>query len=153
MTKLDCLVDVLDFLVRVVMRFEGCRLKSYQDIVGVWTIGWGETLGVGPGMVWTQDQADAKLRQRVGQFMLAVLAKCPVLHLEPPGRVVAATSLAYNIGLGAFGASSVSRYSNSEQWELAAKAFWLWNKAGGRVVRGLDVRRHVESGIYLGEAA
>lgn len=150
--KLDCLVDVLNYLVQVVMRFEGCRLRSYQDIVGVWTIGWGETLGVGPNMVWTQEHADAVLRQRVGQFMLAVLARCPVLHLEPPGRTVAATSLAYNIGLGAFAASSVRRFSDLEQWELAAKAFLLWNKAGGRVVRGLDVRRRAESGIFL-EAA
>ena len=29
----------------LIAKFEGCRLKAYQDIVGVWTIGFGETLG------------------------------------------------------------------------------------------------------------
>lgn len=148
MTKLDCLVDVLNYLVLLVGRFEGCHLKAYKCPAGIWTIGWGETLGVKEGDVWTQERADRVLRERLGFFLLKVLAKCPVLHLEPPERMVAATSLAYNIGLGAFGASSVARHSNAEQWELAAKAFLLWNKAGGRVLRGLDLRRQLESRVY-----
>lgn len=149
MTKLDCLVDVLNYLVILVGRFEGCQLKAYRCPAGIPTIGYGETLGVKMGDVWTQEQADRVLRQRLGYFLLQVLAKCPVLHLEPPGRMVASTSLAYNIGLGAFGASSVSRYSNQEQWELAAKSFLLWTKGGGRVLPGLVTRRKAEVAVYL----
>ena len=37
--------------------FESCRLTAYQDLKGIWTIGWGHT---GPevveGLVWTQNQ-------------------------------------------------------------------------------------------------
>ena len=39
-------------------RFEGCRLESYQDSGGVWTIGYGHTMNVGPGMTCTQQQAE-----------------------------------------------------------------------------------------------
>jgi len=139
----------LDNIVELVKHFEGCRLTAYQDCVGVWTIGYGETLGVHEGMIWTQQQADNTLRQRAGQFMLATLLRCPRLHTEPLERTVACTSLAYNIGTGAFGASSVSRKTTRQDYAGAANAFLLWNKAGGRIVRGLTLRRHAERLKYL----
>ena len=139
----------LDNIVELVKHFEGCRLTAYQDCVGVWTIGYGETLGVREGMIWTQQQADNTLRQRAGQFMLATLLRCPRLHTEPLERTVACTSLAYNIGTGAFGASSVSRKTTRQDYAGAANSFLLWNKAGGRVVRGLTLRRQSERLKYL----
>ncbi|WP_316150412.1 lysozyme [Cupriavidus sp. BIC8F] len=139
----------LELLVSLIMRFEGCRLKAYRDVRGIWTIGWGETAGVKEGMVWTQAQADAVLRMRVSQFLLGVYKRAPMLWLEPPERAAACGSLAYNIGLGAFNASTVKRKTNSGEWELAANAFLLWNKSGGRVVNGLTLRRRRERGFYL----
>lgn len=136
-------------LVALIMRFEGCRLHAYQDVAGIWTIGWGETHGVKPGMVWTQAQADAVLRNRVAQFLLGVYRRAPMLWLEPPERAAACGSLAYNIGLGAFNASTVKRKTNEGEWLAAAKAFLLWNKSGGRVIYGLTLRRRAESRVYL----
>lgn len=46
----------------LIKRFEGCRLKSYQDSVGVWTIGYGHTTGVVKGQNITQAQADTYLK-------------------------------------------------------------------------------------------
>ena len=46
----------------LIKRFEGCRLKAYQDSVGVWTIGYGHTVGVLNGQVITQAQADIYLK-------------------------------------------------------------------------------------------
>ena len=101
-------METLDLAVRMVAAFEGCRLRAYQDVAGIWTIGWGETAGVQPGMVWTQERADIVLRRRVGQFLVAVLQRCPALHLEGAARQAACVSLAYNIGAASFGESSVS---------------------------------------------
>ena len=139
----------LELTLDLVRRFEGCRLTAYRCPAGVLTIGWGETLGVKEGDVWTQQQADAVLRQRVGQFMLATLKRCPQLHAEPPERLAACTSLAYNIGIGAFAASSVCRKTNRREFPGAAKSFLLWNKAAGRPLRGLTLRRHAERHTYL----
>lgn len=139
----------LDLLVRLVMGFEGCRLEAYLDVRGIPTIGWGETQGVKMGMVWTQAQADAVLRMRVSQFLLGVYKRAPMLWLEPPERAAACGSLAYNIGLGAFNASTVKRKTNNGEWEAAANAFLLWNKSGGKVYRGLTLRRQRERGVYL----
>jgi len=29
--------------IALIQSFEGCKLKAYQDSVGIWTIGWGNT--------------------------------------------------------------------------------------------------------------
>ena len=141
--------DALTMSLDLVRRFEGCRLRAYRDVAGVWTIGWGETLDVEEGMVWSQEQADVALALRVAQFLVAVLQRCPALHLASPSRVAACVSLAYNIGVGAFGASSVSRKTMRQDFQGAADSFLLWNKAGGRVIAGLVRRRDAERAMYL----
>lgn len=147
------MIEALVLLVVMVQRFEGLRLVAYQDIVGVWTIGYGETLGVHAGMVWTRQQAEDRLRERLAGYLLAVLKRCPQLHLEPPCMLAACTSLAYNIGTGAFGASSVCRLTRLREFIRAAASFLLWNKAGGKVIRGLALRRAAERFTYLQGAA
>lgn len=142
-------MEALELAVKTVAAFEGCRLRAYQDVVGIWTIGWGETVGVRPGMVWTQEKADIVLRRRVAQFFVAVLQRCPALHLEAPERQAACVSLAYNIGIGAFGASSVCRKTMAQDFAGAADSFLLWDKAGGRRIEGLVRRRKTERGLYL----
>lgn len=146
------MTEIIEALFKLVSRFEGCRLTAYRDIVGIWTIGWGETLGVTEGMVWTQQQADDRLRARLLQFLMAAYKKCPQLWLEPNYRVIACTSLAYNIGIGAFGASSVCRATYRCEYAAAGDAFLLWDKAGGRKIRGLTLRRQQERTVYLGPA-
>jgi lysozyme len=150
------MIQVLEALVQTIkllQGFEGCRLQAYKCPAGIWTIGWGETQGVKEGDVWTQEQADARLRQRAASFMFAALTKCPALFREPEHRLAACASLAYNIGTGAFGVSSVCRFTKRGDINAAADAFLLWNKAGGRVLKGLVVRRGIERTHYLHGAA
>lgn len=144
-------MNALDILVPMLRVFEGCRLKAYQDIVGVWTIGYGETLGVKQGDVWTQEQADEQLRKRAAQFLVATIQRCPQLLKESVYKQAACASLAYNIGVGAFGASSVCRKTKRQEYAGAADSFLLWNKAGGKVVAGLTRRRIKERETYLKE--
>lgn len=141
--------NAIDLTVEMVKQFEGCRLAAYRCPAGVWTIGWGETLGVKEGDVWTQEQADEELRRRVAQFLFATLKRCPQLLTEADERLAACTSLAYNIGVGAFGASSVRRKTARYDYQGGADAFLLWNKAAGRVLRGLTLRRQAERLRYL----
>lgn len=134
---------------KLIEPFEGCRLVAYRCPAGIWTIGHGETEGVREGDVWTQEHADAVLRRRVRQFALAVVKRCPQLLNESPERIAACISLAYNIGVGAFAASSVCRLTKFKEYARAAASFLLWNKGGGRVLRGLDRRRKAESAMYM----
>lgn len=138
-----------------IARSEGCRLRAYRDIAGVWTIGWGETEGVTPGEVWTQDLADARLCERLEQFAEGVDRR--LTYPANPHQRAAMVSLAYNIGLEGFSGSSVLRAHNAGNTLAAARAFALWNKA--RIhgvlqeVRGLTARRARESALYLAYAA
>ena len=49
--------------IQEIKRYEGCRLRAYQDSLGVWTIGYGHTHGVQSGDVITQAEADELLEE------------------------------------------------------------------------------------------
>jgi lysozyme len=58
-------------------------------------------------------------------------------------------SLAYNIGPGAFSGSSVLKRFNQGDMQGAADAFLMWNKGGGKVLKGLTRRREAERELFL----
>ena len=66
--------------ISLIKSFEGLRLKSYQDSVGVWTIGYGATRGIGPGMSITNEQAERMLMNDIARFEpeLDKLGKVPL---------------------------------------------------------------------------
>lgn len=133
----------------LIKRREGCRLDAYLCSAGVWTIGWGATgPGIRNGTRWTQAQADERLAQDVEKFMGGVRSRLtrPVRECE----LGAMTSLAYNIGLTAFGNSTLLRLFNEGKTDLAAKQFDVWRRAGGRVVQGLVNRRADERAVFEG---
>lgn len=128
-------------------------LTAYQDIAGVWTIGYGHTgPDVHEGLTWTIGDALAALADDVAPVLAAVVG-WNARHPWGRGQVVAMVSLAYNIGLGGFHGSSVLRYHNAGDFRAAADSFLLWDKAhiDGtlRVVPGLLNRRHIERREYL----
>ena len=141
----------------LIKQWEGCKLTAYRDVVGVWTIGYGITanagVGIEPceGMVITQAQAEEHLRRAVDKFAdkVAALIKVPVTANEFGACVM----LSYNIGLGAFGKSTVLRELNKGNKEGASSAFHMWNKAGGKIVKGLVNRRLAEVELFMSEDA
>jgi lysozyme len=137
--------------VAMVADFESCRLRAYRCPAGVWTLGWGETDGIVPGMTWSQAQAD----QRFCESLTAFTRQVQILltaHAEP-NQLGALVSLAYNIGVGALAKSSVLKAHNAGDSQAAARAFALWNKArvngSLQVLAGLTRRRAAEAALYL----
>jgi len=134
----------------LIKRNEGCVLHAYQDSVGVWTIGYGHTgQDVTAGMTIAQDRAEELLRADLGKFEDGVDDALAESADTTDNQFGAMVSLAFNIGLGNFGTSSVLRHHNTGDAAAAADAFLLWNKAGGEVLAGLDRRRHEERTLYL----
>lgn len=136
-----------DIAARFIAKWEGCRLTAYQDVVGVWTIGYGRTTNVHQGDTCTQEQADAWLAEEVETFRRGV--RGAVLVPLTDNQLAACTSLAYNIGLAAFRGSTLLRKLNDGDYQGAADQFLVWNKAGGRVVQGLVNRRAAERDLFL----
>ena len=115
---------------------------AYQDIVGVWTIGFGTTERVKPGDKIDPVKALQRKLTDIQKFEGAVkkCVKVPLHQYEYDAYL----SLAYNIGPGAFCNSTLVRKLNGGDYEGACREILRWNKAGGRVVQGLVNRRDRE---------
>jgi len=125
-------------------------LRAYADIVGVWTICDGDTKNVRPGMVETEAGCTRRLEQQLVAHAKPVLACVPALaRPERQNQLVASVSLAYNIGTTGFCRSTAARRFNAGDWRGGCDAFLRWNKAGGREVRGLTLRRQRERDLCL----
>lgn len=138
--------------IALIKQFEGCRLAAYQDIVGVWTIGYGSTKGVYEGMRITRQEAEDMLAQRLAdEFepgVMEAIDDAPTTQNQFDAMV----SLAWNIGVGAFGRSSVAKYHVAGNYEAAANLFLAWDKAGGKANPALLRRRQTEAALYRSAA-
>lgn len=141
--------------INLIKEFEGFRAKAYPD-PGTggdpWTIGYGTTgrAGVGidpkPGMEITEAEAEHYLQKGVDKFadQIEGYITAPINENEFGAFV----SLAYNIGPSAFRKSSSLRHFNNGDKARAAQNILLWNKAGGKVLRGLVRRREAEKALF-----
>ena len=126
---------------------EGVRLMAYLDHVGNPTICMGSTRVNGQpvrmGMRMTMAECRALLEKDARSHrngLLAFYAQDTVLHRLPPPRDAAFADMAFNVGIAAAGKSTAMRRLNAGDVAGACHALTWWNKAGGRVARGLVVR-------------
>lgn len=132
--------------------WEGERTEAYLDRIAsppVWTVCYGETRGVGPGDRYTPAQCQQMLMDALSDFYRPLAGCIPALPQQADGVQVALTSWAYNVGVGAACGSTLARLANSGDWRGACDQLPRWNKAGGRVVRGLVNRRAAEQALCL----
>lgn len=126
--------------------FEDCKLRAYQDVKGVWTIGYGHTEGVSPGMTCSPMQAEVWLRQDVATAVAAVnrLVKGPLTQNEFDALV----DFTFNAGAGSLAHSTLLQLINAGDDAHAAAEFEKWDKSGGKVVAGLLRRRVSERELF-----
>ncbi len=127
-------------------QFEGCSLTAYQDQVGVWTIGYGHTGGVTPGMTCTQDQAAAFLTADVQGAVDCVNSNVTATLTQ--GQFDALVDFVFNLGAGAFMGSTLLAQLNLGNYSAASQEFPKWDHAGGKVVTGLWRRRMAEQAMF-----
>jgi lysozyme len=136
----------------LIKRFEGLRLDAYQDVAGIWTIGYGHIRGVTPGMQITEAQADQALRDDLVGTEAAVNSAVGDAATTD-NQFSAMVVLCFNIGSANYRSSTVLREHLAGNYPAAADAFLLWNKAhvNGvlQVVAGLTNRRTAERTLYL----
>ena len=131
----------------IIKAFEGCRLDAYQDVVGIWTIGFGSTEGVAPGMHISPEEAEQRLLDHLQVLMGEITDIVPDDTTE--NQFSALVCLAYNIGIGNLRSSTLIRKLCSGDTQGAADEFLRWDKAGGKVVTGLLRRREAERELFL----
>lgn len=132
---------------KLIKHFEGCRLNSYQDQGGVWTIGYGHTTSVSPNQTITEDQA------------LAFLTHDLDIHCEYVNHLVfyplnqnmfdSVVSFCYNEGPLHLKNSTLLKYLNQGSVLIAAAQFDKWVYVDKHIDPGLVKRRAAEKSLFL----
>jgi GH24 family phage-related lysozyme (muramidase) len=150
--------------VALIKRFEGChrvrsdgKVEAYPDPgtgAEPWTIGWGATGRdhvhggrIKRGTIWTQAQCDERLLADLPRYAADVVeALGPALASTSQAQFDALVSFHYNTG--AIARSTLTRKHVAGDYKGAAAEFARWNRAGGRVMKGLVNRRAAEAELY-----
>ena len=144
----------------LISRWEGERKSgefhvSYFDTIAkppLWTVCYGHTKTAGPGQYKTDDECRALLIEEIEEYRRGLhvyLTDKTRRYRLTNHREAAYTSLAYNVGIRAAGRSTATRRLNAGNIRGGCDALTWWNKAGGRVVRGLVNRRSAEKEYCL----
>lgn len=133
--------------IQLIKKFEGCSLKAYKCPAGIWTIGYGHTLGVKEGQTITKEQAEIFLKQDIRSFELTVnnLVNVPLNQ----GQFDALVSFCYNLGSGNLKNSTLLKLLNKKDYIGAAEQFDRWVYASGKKLPGLVKRRTAEKELFL----
>lgn len=136
----------------LIKKFEGCRLKAYQDAVGVWTIGYGTTNSdksitgviIKKGLVITQEVADEWLEKSINKKYGPLVNKYDDKYDWNQNEFDALVSFAYNIG-------SIDQLTDKgkRSKNVISEKILLYNKAGGNVLQGLVNRRKAERELFI----
>lgn len=113
------------------------------------TIGFGTTDGVKPGDRITPPVALSRALKDVQKFEGA-LRQCVTVPLHQH-EYDAYILFSYNIGGKAFCSSTLVRVLNAGDYAGACAQISRWDRAGGRVVRGLTIRRAEERALCEGK--
>ena len=132
-------------------RYEGLRLKAYQDSGGVWTIGYGHTGNdVHPEKEVTQLEAESLLRADLGSALDCVneAVKAPLQQ----NQFDALVDFCFNVGSGNFVRSTLLLKVNEKDFEMATEQFGIWINVNGQPSRGLQTERErsAESAMFRG---
>lgn len=136
-------------------KWEGCRLKAYPDPGSKdgkpWTIGWGSTgSDIGPGIVWTQAQADARFVKDLERYEADVIK---AIGSAPTTQDQFDALVSFHYNTGAIATATLTKLHNRGDYAGAALEFRKWNKNDGKVMQGLVNRRADEEKLYRGEWA
>jgi lysozyme len=142
-------MSALEILLKLVRDSEGCKLTAYQCPAGIWTIGWGQTKGIKQGMTWTQNQADEDLIKTALEVLNRAIKYSPILATANMEKQAAIADFIYNLGVGNYATSTLKKKVDVGDWVSAASEIKRWDKAAGKVLKGLTVRREKEAALLL----
>jgi lysozyme len=136
----------------LIKRYEGLKLKPYRCPAGLWTVGYGHLIGDGAilpdswNRIFKIEEVNALLVKDVYRFERGVERYISAKLTQ--GMFDALVSFSFNLGLGTLQRSSLRQKINRGDYEAAVKSLLKYNKAGGKVLKGLDNRRKDEAALF-----
>ncbi|WP_128892024.1 lysozyme [Erythrobacter sp. HKB08] len=142
--------------IALIKRFEGCArlrtdgmVEAYPDPASggdPWTIGWGATgTGIGPGTVWTQGECDERLARDLERYAREVGR---ALDGAPTTQAQFDALVSFHYNTGAIARATLTKLHRSGDFCAAKAEFGRWNRAAGRILKGLTRRRAAEAELY-----
>jgi GH24 family phage-related lysozyme (muramidase) len=151
--------------IALIKQFEGCAQLRSDGLIHAypdpgtggqpWTIGWGATGHdhihggrIAEGTVWTQEQCDARLVRDLERYAAEVAS---VLGDAPTTQEQFDALVSFHYNTGAIARATLTQRHIAGDHLRAAREFARWNRAGGRVMKGLVRRRAAEAELYLSQ--
>ena len=140
--------------IELIKHFEGVRSRPYRCAANLWTCGVGHLIGDGKHLpdswnrTFTQEEIDGLLKSDLNRFELGVSKMLPNVPLRQC-EFDCLISFAFNLGLGTFQRSTIRQALLRGDKETAMESLLKYCRAGGRVLKGLQLRREAEAKMFV----
>jgi lysozyme len=143
-------MSALEILLKLIRDSEGCKLTAYQCPSGVWTVGYGYTgADIKKGVTWTQEKADECLLVTAMAVLDRAIKYSPILATANMEKQAAIADFIYNLGVGNYSKSTLKKQVDAGNWMAASSEIKKWNKAAGKELKGLTIRRQKEAALLM----
>lgn len=139
--------------IKLIRHHEGVRNKPYRDVIGLWTVGVGHLIGDGKSLpeswnkTFTNEEIDGILKSDLRRFEVGVHKMLPNVSLRQH-EFDAIISFCFNVGLGCFQRSTIRQALIRGDKEKAMESLLKYCRAGGKIIRGLQIRRLDEKALF-----
>lgn len=158
-------MKISDKCLKMLVHHEGKRNKPYRCPALLFTIGVGHVMYPEQAKLpitermnfqikpednrqYSDEEVYEILQKDLARFVAGVIRLCPDT-VKNQSHLDALVSFSFNVGLGNLQKSQVRMKYNRGDYEGAMDELLTWNKAGGKVLKGLDNRRKDEKALFL----
>jgi lysozyme len=149
-------VKVSERAIKLIKHHEGVRSRPYRCPANLWTVGVGHLIGDGKSLpdswnrTFTENEIDGILKSDLRRFELGVHKMLPNVLLRQH-EFDAIISFCFNLGLGCFQRSTLRQALLRGDKKAAMESLVKYCRAGGKILRGLQIRRLDERALFEGK--
>ena len=149
-------MNVSKAAIALIKHHEGVRSRPYRCPANLWTVGVGHLIGDGKSLpdswnrTFSQEEIDGILKSDLRRFELGVHKMLPNVPLRQH-EFDALVSFCFNLGLGCFQRSTIRQALLRGDKTQAMESLVKYCRAGGKILRGLQIRRLDERALFEGK--
>ena len=149
-------MKVSERAIKLIKHHEGVRSRPYRCPANLWTVGVGHLIGNGKllpdsyNRTFTKEEIDGLLKSDLRRFELGIHKMLPNVPLRQH-EFDALVSFCFNLGLGCFQRSTLRQALLRNDKKAAMESLVKYCRAGGKILRGLQIRRLDEKALFEGK--
>jgi lysozyme len=149
-------VNVSKAGIALIKHHEGVRSRPYRCAANLYTVGVGHLIGDGKHLpdswnrTFSAEEIDGLLKSDLRRFELGVHKMLPNVPLRQH-EFDAIISFCFNLGLGCFQRSTLRQALLRGDKKAAMESLVKYCRAGGKILRGLQIRRLDEKALFEGK--